>query len=36
MDGTYEFQVDTLQEGEYILTFTTVTNKFQSRLIITD
>ncbi len=36
MDGTYEFQVDTLQEGEYILTFTTVTSKFQSRLIITD
>ena len=36
MGGTYEIQVDTLQEGEYILTFTTVTSKFQSRLIITD
>lgn len=36
MDGTYEIQVDTLQEGEYILTFTTVTSKFQNRLIITD
>lgn len=36
IDGAYEIEVDTLQEGEYILTFSTLTSKFQSRLIITD
>jgi hypothetical protein len=36
VDGSFEFKVDELQEGEYLLHITNGYTKYKSRLIITD